>query len=218
MFASCEAAIIGTVRTVHFDLLQTTVVPGSPEAPLDSALSGSPWASLMPPALPEVRVQGMAYPTSSYLKHINNDYNWIPSTMGSFSLTMYSNSPKMEKQKPTIHSVNVVFATFFLVTIYFYLPFTVHLHKMVGFMLVLYYHFLLAKSQPSDNLRDAKSPIFPGPVLSGRGSSSSTTTGPAGLATAAVWSLEAWRGRRWVCTNVNGNEWLYMHEYNWIHT
>ena len=132
MFASCEAAIIGTVRTVHFDLLQTTVVPGSPEAPLDSALSGSPWASLMPPALPEVRVQGMAYPTSSYLKHINNDYNWIPSTMGSFSLTMYSNSPKMEKQKPTIHSVNVVFATFFLVTIYFYLPFTVHLHKMVG--------------------------------------------------------------------------------------
>ena len=107
---------IGTVRTVHFDLLQTTVVPGSPEAPLDSALSGSPWASLMPPPLPEVRVQGMAYPTSSYLKHINNDYNWIPSTMGSFSLTMYSNSPKMDKQKPTLNSVNVVFATFFLVT------------------------------------------------------------------------------------------------------
>lgn len=98
--------------------------------------------------------------------------------MGSFSLTMYGNSPKMEKQKPTIYSVNVVFATFFLVPIYFYLPFTVHLHEMVGFIL----------------------PLFVGkiPVLSGRGSSSSTTTGPAGLATAAVWSLEAWRGRRWV--------------------
>lgn len=70
---SSEAAMnFGTVRTVHFDLLQTTVVPGSPEAPLDSALSGSPWASLMPPPLPEVRVQGMADPTSSYLDTLNN--------------------------------------------------------------------------------------------------------------------------------------------------
>ena len=100
------------------------------------------------------------------------------------TFAMYSKPPKDRKVKTTPKIMNIHEYPIFLFAIYIS-------EKFGGFY--------------TTTVR--KIPAFSGPV-SGHSSSSSTTTGPAGLATAAV----AWEhgvADRYKCTVVN--EWLYTH-------